>query len=203
MRRGRRVKSDGALAATSSHDDADEDGDEGHRTPKARMSVRAVEEREETAGLLARIDEINEEKEKLIGQLKQQQVAGITDDYFDEKPTRILAAGALHGLRSSRLPPSRESSEGQACGGSPRSEAAAPRLVNRRKSARGATASTSAASASASTALRRLFREPAAWACTEDGAAQGRRGAGARCGRLRDAAAARRAARGHGNPAPA
>ena len=98
MRRGRRVESDGALAATSSHDDADEDGEEGHRTPpKPRMSVRAVEEREETAGLLARIDEINEEKEKLIGQLKQQQVAGITDDYFDEKPTRILAAGALHG----------------------------------------------------------------------------------------------------------
>ena len=47
MRRGRRVKSDGALAATSSHDDADEDGEEGHRTPpKPRMSVRAAEERE-------------------------------------------------------------------------------------------------------------------------------------------------------------
>ena len=152
MRRGRRVESDGALAATSSHDDADEDGDEGHRTPKARMSVRAVEEREETAGLLARIDEINEEKEKLIGQLKQQQVAGITDDYFDEKPTRILAAGALHGLRSSRLPPSRESSEGQALRGlSALERQQLLELVNRRKSARGATASTSAASASTST----------------------------------------------------
>ena len=151
MRRGRRVKSDGALAATSSHDDADEDGEEGHRTPKARMSVRAVEEREETAGLLARIDEINEEKEKLIGQLKQQQVAGITDDYFDEKPTRILAAGALHGLRSSRLPPSRESSEGQALRGlSALERQQLLELVNRRKSARGATASTSAATASTS-----------------------------------------------------
>ena len=151
MRRGRRVKSDGALAATSSHDDADEDGEEGHRTPpKPRMSVRAVEEREETAGLLARIDEINEEKEKLIGQLKQQQVAGITDD-FDEKPTRILAAGALHGLRSNRLPPSRESSEGQALRGlSALERQQLLELVNRRKSARGATASTSAASASTS-----------------------------------------------------
>ena len=139
MRRGRRVKSDGALAATSSHDDADEDGEEGHRTPpKARMSVRAAEEREETAGLLARIDEINEEKEKLIGQLKQQQVAGITDDYFDEKPTRILAAGALHGLRSSRLPPSRDSSEGQALRGlSALERQQLLELVNRRKSARG------------------------------------------------------------------
>ena len=154
MRRGRRVKSDGALAATSSHDDADEDGEEGHRTPpKARMSVRAAEEREETAGLLARIDEINEEKEKLIGQLKQQQVAGITDDYFDEKPTRILAAGALHGLRSSRLPPSRDSSEGQALRGlSALERQQLLELVNRRKSARGATASTSASASAATTA---------------------------------------------------
>ena len=113
VRRGRRLKSDGALPVVSSH----EDEDEGHRTPpNPRMSLRAVEEREETAGLLARIDEINEEKDKLTAELKQQQVAGITDEYFDEKTAKILAAGALHGSRSARmtrLPVSRDSSEGQ------------------------------------------------------------------------------------------
>jgi hypothetical protein len=146
VRRGRRLKSDGAVPA-SSHEDEDEDEDEGHRTPpNPRMSLRAGEEREEAAGLLARIDEINEEKDKLTEQLKQQQVAGITDDYFDEKTAKILAAGALHGSRSShvqarmtRLPMSRDSSEAQG-----RRGLSAPdrqqllELVNRRKSAGGA-----------------------------------------------------------------
>ena len=120
-----------------------EDEDEGHRTPpNPRMSLRAVEEREETASLLARIDEINEEKEKLTAELKQQQVAGITDEYFDEKTAKILAAGALHGSRSARmtrLPVSRDSSEGQGRRGlSTRERQQLLELVNRRKSAGGA-----------------------------------------------------------------
>ena len=131
MRRGRRLKSDGALPVISqSHEeDDDEDDDEGSRTPQnPRMSVRAVEEREETAGLLARIDEINEEKEKLTEQLKQQQVSNITDDFADEKSTtKILAAGALHGSRPS---------QGQSRRGlSARDRQQLLELVNRRKSA--------------------------------------------------------------------
>ena len=141
LRRGRRLKSDGALSVVSSHEDEEED--EGHRTPtNPRMSVLRNEEREETAGLLARIDEINEEKEKLTAELKQQQVAGITDDYFDEKTAKILAAGALHGSRSARmtrLPVSRDSSEGQGRRGlSTRERQQLLELVNRRKSAGGA-----------------------------------------------------------------
>ena len=131
MRRGRRLKSDGALPVISqSHEEEDDDDDdEGSRTPQnPRMSVRAVEEHEETAGLLARIDEINEEKEKLTEQLKQQQVSNITDDFADEKSTtKILAAGALHGSRPS---------QGQSRRGlSARDRQQLLELVNRRKSA--------------------------------------------------------------------
>ena len=97
MRRGRRLHSDGARAQARGGDD-DGDEEETRTPPYPRMSMRTVDEREEqTAGLLARIDEINDEQQKLNEQLKQKQVAGITDDYFEEKTTKIFAAaGALH-----------------------------------------------------------------------------------------------------------